>query len=189
MALLKADVTTNQDVTLSGSHANQVKLYHAVVKRGIALPESVQSRAANYDDTASMMSSFLFLGVVFGVTFILATLLILYYKQLAEGYADARRYTILQRVGLSLREVRATINSQLLTLFYLPLIVAAIHVGFALPFVQRIMMLFGLPDWQFFLTVSLITLAIFAVIYVLMYRLTGNVYYRIVSRRQPSSRG
>ncbi|ONN74750.1 ABC transporter permease [Lacticaseibacillus rhamnosus] len=189
MALLKADVTTNQDVTLSGSHANQVKLYHAVVKSGIALPESVQSRAANYDDTASMMSSFLFLGVVFGVTFILATLLILYYKQLAEGYADARRYTILQRVGLSLREVRATINSQLLTLFYLPLIVAAIHVGFALPFVQRIMMLFGLPDWQFFLTVSLITLAIFAVIYVLMYRLTGNVYYRIVSRRQPSSRG
>ncbi|WP_424320603.1 FtsX-like permease family protein [Lacticaseibacillus chiayiensis] len=187
-AELKSSVTTNQDVMLSGSHANQVKLYQDLNKSGIALPDTVQSRAVNYDDTASMMSSFLFLGIVFSATFILATLLILYYKQLAEGYADERRYTILQRVGLSLREVRATINSQLLMLFYLPLVIAAIHVGFALPFVQRIMMLFGLPDWQFFLTVSLITLAIFAVIYVLMYRLTGNVYYHIVSRRQPSSR-
>ena len=101
---------------------------------------------------------------------------------------DARRYTILQRVGLSLREVRATINSQLLMLFYLPLLVAGIHVGFALPFIQRIMILFGLPNWQFFLTVSLITLGIFAIIYVLMYKLTGNVYYRIVSRRQATSR-
>ncbi|OLS07515.1 ABC transporter permease [Lacticaseibacillus casei] len=188
LAELKTDVTTNQDLMLSGSHANQTKLYQDLNKSGIALPDTVQSRAVNYDDTTSMMSSFLFLGIVFGVTFILATLLILYYKQLAEGYADERRYTILQRVGLSLREVRSTINSQLLMLFYLPLVVAAIHVGFALPFVQRIMMLFGLPDWQFFLTVSLITLAIFAVIYVLMYRLTGNVYYRIVSRRQPTSR-
>lgn len=186
---LKASVTTNQDLMLAGSHANQIKLYQALSKSNMVIPDSINSRAVNYDDTSSMMSSFLFLGIVFSTTFILATLLILYYKQLAEGYADARRYTILQRVGLSLREVRATINSQLLMLFYLPLVVAAIHVGFALPFVQRIMMLFGLPDWQFFLTVSLITLAIFAVIYVLMYRLTGNVYYRIVSRRQPTSRG
>ncbi|EPC85725.1 ABC transporter permease, partial [Lacticaseibacillus paracasei subsp. paracasei CNCM I-4649] len=85
-------------------------------------------------------------------------------------------------------EVRATINSQLLMLFYLPLLVAGIHVGFALPFIQRIMIMFGLPNWQFFLTVSLITLGIFAIIYVLMYKLTGNVYYRIVSRRQATSR-
>ena len=184
----QADITTSQDVMLQGSHANQLKLYEAVVKSRIAESASVQSKAVNYDETMSIMGSFLFLGIIFGVTFILATLLILYYKQLSEGYADARRYTILQRVGLSLREVRATINSQLLMLFYLPLLVAGIHVGFALPFIQRIMILFGLPNWQFFLTVSLITLGIFAIIYVLMYKLTGNVYYRIVSRRQATSR-
>lgn len=184
----QADITTSQDVMLQGSHANQLKLYEAVVKSRIAESASVQSKAVNYDETMSIMGSFLFLGIIFGVTFILATLLILYYKQLSEGYADARRYTILQRVGLSLREVRATINSQLLMLFYLPLLVAGIHVGFALPFIQRIMILFGLPNWQFFLTVSLITLGIFAIIYVLMYKLTGNVYYHIVSRRQATSR-
>ncbi|MCP9308913.1 FtsX-like permease family protein [Lacticaseibacillus paracasei] len=184
----QADITTSQDLMLQGSHANQLKLYEAVVKSNLTAPDSIQSKAVNYDETMGIMGSFLFIGILFSVTFILATLLIMYYKQLSEGYADARRYTILQRVGLSLREVRSTINSQLLMLFYLPLLVAGIHIGFVLPFAQRIMMLFGLPDWQFFLTVSLITLGIFAIIYVLMYKLTGNVYYRIVSRRRAASR-
>ncbi|KRM55359.1 FtsX-like permease family protein [Lacticaseibacillus sharpeae] len=169
-----AQMQTTVYLTLSGSQANQRALAKDIPG------DSVQSAAVNRKEILQWMSAFLFMGILIGIMFILATALILYYKQVAEGLADAKRYKILQQVGLSEREVRRTINSQLLTLFYIPLIVAGLHTLVAAPFIQRVLTLFGIYDWWQFLATIGITLGIFAVVYVLMYKTTARVYYRIV---------
>lgn len=169
-----AQMQTTVYLTLSGSQANQRALAKDIPG------DSVQSAAVNRKEILQWMSAFLFMGILIGIMFILATALILYYKQVAEGLADAKRYKILQQVGLSEREVRRTINSQLLTLFYIPLIVAGLHTLVAAPFIQRVLTLFGIYDWWQFIATIGITLGIFAVVYVLMYKATARVYYRIV---------
>lgn len=174
IAALFSGLQTTVYLTLSGSQANQRALAKDIPGY------SVQSAAVNRKEILQWMSAFLFMGILIGIMFILATALILYYKQVAEGLADAKRYRILQQVGLSEREVRSTINSQLLTLFYIPLIVAGLHTLVAAPFIQRVLTLFGIFDWWQFIATIGITLGVFAIVYVLMYKATARVYYRIV---------
>ena len=88
----------------------------------------------------------LFLGVFLALLFVMAAVLIMYYKQISEGYDDRERYQIMQKVGLSRQEVRASIRSQVLSVFYLPLITAVIHVAFAFPIIVRLIALFNLND-------------------------------------------
>ncbi|BDR57228.1 hypothetical protein KIMC2_17900 [Xylocopilactobacillus apis] len=171
--------TKHHLITLKGSKIQQLKIKDS-------LPDGVyaQFRVLAYDNTKSVLSGFLFIGILIGGAFVIATFLILYYKQLSEGYADARRYQTLERVGLSRTEIKKIINSQLLLLFYIPLAVATLHCLFALPLVQKILDLFGMSNFKIFLLVGLVVLITFAVIYVLMYKLTSNVYYRIITQRQ-----
>jgi putative ABC transport system permease protein len=144
----------------------------------------VNTRAESRAQVLQWLSSFLFMGILLGLMFIMATALILYYKQVAEGLADAKRYAILQQVGLSRAEIKKTVSSQLLTLFYVPLVVAAVHTLVAAPFVQRIMVLFGITHWRTYMLNIAVTLGVFALLYVLMYRITSGVYYRIVAERR-----
>lgn len=182
-------LVTSQELQLEGSRSKQIMLSKELSRESSNLGiVNVLSKAQNYQDIIGIMGIFLFLGIILGTTFILTTLLILYYKQLSEGYADAKRYQIMQHVGLTTNEVRQTINSQMLTMFYLPLLVALIHVSVALPFTQRLLKVFGMNNWHFFLTNSLITFSIIAVIYVLAYKLTSNIYFKIVTERHASSR-
>lgn len=141
----------------------------------------VVSRAQSKNSLLQIMGSFLFMGILLGLTFLLATALILYYKQVAEGLADADRYAVLQRVGLSKAEVRKTINSQLLMLFYLPLVVAGSHAAIATRFIQQILVGFGLADWRLYVGLITLTFVVFGLVYVLLYKLTSRVYYRLVA--------
>lgn len=128
--------------------------------------------------------SYLFVGVFLGGIFLIATVLIIYYKQVSEGYEDRHRYQILQQVGLSRQEVRKTINSQVLTVFFLPLAAALLHIFFAFHMVYELMLAFNLDNVQLFFRCMLCTAAVFALIYGLVYVFTSRVYYHIVE--QPS---
>ena len=141
---------------------------------------SLETRAEAAAETYSLNGGFFFLGAFLGLVFIMATVLILYYKQLSEGYEDAARFRIMQQVGLEPRQLRESVSSQLLAVFFLPLLVTAIHVAFDLKLVILLLNLFWLSNWRLTLLCTLGTLLVFAAIYWIVYRLTARSYYRIV---------
>ncbi len=121
------------------------------------------------------------LGVLLGSVFLLATVLIMYYKQITEGYEDAARFGIMRKVGMTKREIRGSIRSQMFTVFLAPLLLSCVHTMFAFPIVQKILMLLGLLDGKLLLCVMLACFLVFAVFYGLVYLATSRAYYRIVS--------
>ncbi|MDF2910382.1 MAG: transporter permease [Sporolactobacillus laevolacticus] len=143
-------------------------------------------RLQSYYDThqqfLSFAGGFLFIGLVLGFTFILGTALIIYYKQISEGEQDKRSFEILQEVGLSGEEVRQTIRSQVLLVFFLPIAVAVVHFGFAFIMIQKLISLFGTTRFSLLLLTSVGTIAVVAVIYYIIYKQTSRAYYRIVER-------
>ena len=144
---------------------------------------SVISRQDNALDLYTMYGGFLFLGVFLGLLFLLSTVLIIYYKQISEGYEDQRRYQIMQQVGMSPREVRASIRSQVLLVFFLPLVTAGVHVATAFPMLCKLLELFNLFDVGLFALCAAGTLLVFCAIYALVYGLTTRTYSRIVGIR------
>ena len=112
----------------------------------------------------------------------MATVLIMYYKQLTEGYEDRKRFEILQNVGMSHTEVRRSINSQILIVFFLPLVTAGIHVTFDFPFIFRVMTLMNLFDKKLFALCTAGCFLAFTVFYIVVYLLTSRLYYRIVRK-------
>lgn len=138
-------------------------------------------RALEYDDMFGMSAGVFFLGVFLSVVFLMATTLIIYYKQITEGYEDESRFAIMRKVGMTKRDIRKSINSQMLTVFFLPLAMAALHTCFAFPMVQKLLALFNLQNESLSLTVMGVTILVFGVIYALIYKATSNTYYSIVS--------
>lgn len=122
-----------------------------------------------------------FLGVLFCAVFVAAAVMIMYYKQITEGYEDRMRYQILQKVGMTKAEIRSTINSQVLTMFLLPLFTAGVHTVFAFGFISKLIMLFGAMDVWFLALVALGCFLVYVVVYVIVYTLTSKIYYKIVA--------
>lgn len=141
---------------------------------------SIQSRAGYGEDYYGINGGFFFLGVFLGLLFLMGTVLIIYYKQLSEGYEDKSRYHIMVQVGLERRDVKRSINSQMRVVFFAPLVVAAVHVAFDFPLVARLLTLFGVTDTWLVALCTLGVLAAFSLVYVLVYKLTARSYYRIV---------
>ena len=125
---------------------------------------------------------FIFLGSFLGLLFILATVLIIYYKQISEGYDDSDRFQIMQKVGMSKKEVKKVINKQVLMVFFFPLGIALTHTAFAFKPISKLLGLFGLFDTKVFLLATIITSVIFIVLYVIVYGITSNVYYKVVQQ-------
>lgn len=140
----------------------------------------VDTQEGNYEDLLSLYASFLFIGIFLSFLFIMATVLIMYYKQITEGYEDKKRFEIMQKVGLDKREVKKMINSQVLTVFFLPLVVAAIHIVFAFPMIEKMLRLLYLDNTNLYIMTTVICFGVFALVYVLIYFLTSKVYYGIV---------
>ena len=118
--------------------------------------------------------------IVLSVLFICAAVLIIYYKQLCEGYEDQPRFAIMQKVGMTAADIRRSVNSQLLTVFFLPMAGAALHMAFAFPMIRRMLLLFELHNTGLFIATALVSFAVLAVVYTLVYKATSNAYYRIV---------
>lgn len=140
-----------------------------------------ESRAANYEDFFADFGGLFYLAIVLSIVFLLADVLIIYYKQISEGYEDQARFDIMQKVGMTKREIKKSINSQLLTVFFLPLVGAGIHLIFAFPMIRKILLLFNLTNLHLYTIVTLISFGAFALFYTIVYRITSNAYYHIVS--------
>ena len=122
-----------------------------------------------------------FLGIFLGLMFTCAAALIMYYKQISEGYDDRGRFDIMQKVGLSRAEVRASVRAQVLTVFFLPLAAAGVHVAFAFPLIATLFKVLALTNVKLFLLCTLGCYAAFAALYAAVYALTARTYYKIVS--------
>lgn len=145
---------------------------------------SCESLADNKADFYGTFGGLLFLGAMLSIVFIFAAVLIIYYKQISEGYEDQSRFDIMQKVGMTKREIRKSINSQLLIVFFLPLVAAGIHLTFAFPFVHKMLLLFNLMNAKLLIATTAITFLIFAAFYMLVYRITSNAYYKIVADKK-----
>lgn len=136
-----------------------------------------------YSERQSYMNlygSLLFIGIFVGLLFMAATVMIIYYKQISEGYDDRERFVIMQKVGMSEREVKGTIHSQILLVFFLPIILACMHIAFAFPAIKRIFRMLGLVNIPLMVGCLIATVVIYVIGYGIVYVLTARTYYKIV---------
>ena len=132
------------------------------------------------ESVLGLYGSFLFLGLLLGCVCLFSTVLIIYYKQISEGYEDRERFQIMKKVGMSDSEIKKTIRTQILLVFFCPLIVAGIHVCFAFPMLEKMLQIMLLSDTWLFVGCSAVTYLVFALIYVLIYSITARTYYKII---------
>lgn len=145
----------------------------------IDIEDSTSARAEFYAFYGGMF----ILGILLGLVFIVGMVLIMYYKQVTEGYEDQKRFDIMQKVGMTKREIRKSINSQVLTVFFLPLLAAGIHTAFAFPMIQKILLLLGVMNTGLLIAVMVGCYLLFSLFYIIMYLVTSKAYYGIVSSR------
>lgn len=143
----------------------------------------IDSRQSSLDEFYQIYGGFLFLGLFLGILFLMITVLIIFYKQISEGYDDKERFSIMEKVGMSNDEVKATIRSQVRTVFFLPILMAAIHVGMAFPMIKRLLSLFGLSNTALFAGCMAGTILVFVLIYLLVFLKTSKTYYKIVGEQ------
>lgn len=143
----------------------------------------IDSRQSSLDEFYQIYGGFLFLGLFLGILFLMITVLIIFYKQISEGYDDKERFSIMEKVGMSNDEVKATIRSQVRTVFFLPILMAAIHVGMAFPMIKRLLSLFGLSNTALFAGCMAGTILVFVLIYLLVFLKSSKTYYKIVGEQ------
>ena len=167
---------------LSGSRAKLKKTEQSIQKQLHAKLKTafIESRELSRGNFYNLYGGFLFIGIFLGIIFLMATALIIYYKQISEGYDDRERYQIMQKVGMSKKEVRQSIRSQVLLVFFLPLIMAVIHLVFAFRIITKLLSMLNLTNVSLFFMYTVGTVAVFAIIYALIYGITAREYYRIV---------
>ena len=143
---------------------------------------TIESKVAERTRFIGMYSGLFFIGIFLGILFIMATALIIYYKQISEGYEDKERFVIMQKVGMSRQEVKGAIRSQVLTMFFLPPILAGIHVIAAYSMITKLLVLVNLLNLKFFIICTIVCFLAFMLMYFLVYLLTARTYYKIVSK-------
>lgn len=152
-------------------------------KEGVTFESlATDSAAGAREDFLALYGGLFFLGMFLGLLFLLGTALIIYYKQVSEGYEDAKRFQIMQKVGMSQAEVKRSIHSQIILVFFLPLLTAMMHLAFAFPMLQRILALLNMVNFQLILFSTLGCVAVFAVFYFIIYACTARTYYKIVEQ-------
>lgn len=166
-----------------GNVANEIALTTSI--NSILKDNSINGRAEGLESSKesfySVYGGLFFLGIFLGGLFIMATVLIIYYKQISEGFDDKHRYEIMKKVGLSNTEIKKTIRSQVVVVFFLPLIMAVIHIAFAFKIIAKLLALLNLTNVSLFAISTAGTIIVFAILYAIVYVLTARVYYRIVS--------
>lgn len=142
---------------------------------------SVSCTALDKQDAQEFYGSFFFLGIFLGLLFLMATAMIIYYKQISEGYDDRARFELMQKVGMTAEEIRSAVRSQVLTVFFFPLVMAGVHIVFAFKMIAMLMSLLQLTNTTLFALTTVVCFFAFAAVYALIYAITARSYYRIVS--------
>ena len=178
-----SSIKLHYEFDLDTDDETQKKIYRKIMEKmaGISLNVMIESAAVKRSSYYSLYAGLLFLGIFLGTLFVMATVLIIYYKQVTEGYEDKGRFEIMQKVGLSKAEIRASIRSQILLMFFLPLAAAALHITMAFPLITRLLAAMNLTNVRLFAVTTAGTLGAFAAVYTAVYLLTSKVYLKIVS--------
>ncbi len=171
----------DEDTALAARKAIRAAWNKAAEDDSVDLAGTYEIRAWERQDFVSIYGSLFFLGMFLGLLFTMAAILIIYYKQMSEGRDDRERFQIMQKVGMSRLEVKRAIQSQVLIVFFLPLVVAGVHTGFAFPIINRVLAIFSLVGTDFYIWCVLGTFGVFAAAYAVVYALTARTYYRLVS--------
>lgn len=173
-------LNSTDQVTLSDSLINQLS-HRDSFERHLFNGVDIDCRGYYSGSFYQEYGSLLYLGIVLCFVFLMAAVLIIYYRQISEGYEDQKRFDIMQKVGMTKCEIRKSINSQLLTVFFLPLIFAGLHLAFAFPIISKLLELFGSVNSRLLIMTIAACFVVFALFYVVVYKITSNAYYRIVS--------
>ena len=187
------DLTLHLGLDITGSETEKIEFGTPVMetvkdlKKSGGLSENAWIisgiRQQEYESYYADNGSLLFIGIFLGSLFLMGTAMIIYYKQISEGYEDQKRFEIMQKVGLSRREVRSSVRRQILMVFFLPLLMAMLHITMAFPMIRRMLLLFGMTNTKLFIGCTAGTVLIFAVAYGLIYLMTARSYYHIVERK------
>ena len=187
------DLTVHLGLNITGSDEEKIAFGTPVLEAIRGLKENGQLsdnswitsgiRAQEYSSYYADNASLLFIGIFLGSLFLLGTAMIIYYKQISEGYEDQKRFEIMQKVGLTHREVKSSIRRQILMVFFLPLLMAMLHISIAFPLIRRMLLLFGMTNTKLFVGCTAGTVLIFVLVYGLIYLMTAKSYYHIVERK------
>ena len=187
------DLTLHLGLDITGSETDKIDFGTPVMetvkdlKKSGGLSENAWIisgiRQQEYESYYADNGSLLFIGIFLGSLFLMGTAMIIYYKQISEGYEDQKRFEIMQKVGLSRREVRSSVRRQILMVFFLPLLMAMLHITMAFPMIRRLLLLFGMTNTKLFIGCTAGTVLIFAVVYGVIYLVTARSYYHIVERK------
>lgn len=151
-------------------------------KYGSGTSWAIESLALDRADFYSIFGGIFFLGIILSTLFLVATVLIIYFKQIAEGYEDESRFAVMKKIGMTNREIQKNVNSQMKTVFILPLAFAILHLCFAAPIIMRMLTMFSVENTSLILITMAVIVAIFRVFYITVYKITSNVYFEIVSK-------
>ena len=168
---------------LNGSSENRIKTEKSIQEQ---LQKdftqcSIESRELSRKNFYELYGGFLFIGIFLGIIFLMATTLIIYYKQISEGYDDRERYQIMMKVGMSRQEVKQSIRNQVLLVFFLPLITAVVHLAFAFKIITKLLSVLNLTNVSLFFMCTVGTVAVFVIIYTVIYIITARGYYKILA--------
>lgn len=183
------DMETKEEEIAARNQVYDVLKAHAMEKGELVSTFSVYSREMQRQSFYDLFGSLFFLGIMLSIVFLFAAVLIIYYKQISEGYEDQSRFEIMQKVGMTKKDIRRSINSQMLTVFFMPLVMAGIHLAFAFPFVSKILLMFAFDNTFLKIMVCFLCFVVFGIFYAIVYKITSNAYYSIVSGGEQNSRG
>ena len=193
-SLIATYIEESYGFDLSCDDEKQTEIYNTILERigaltsqenGVEYPHYfIDSKAGGRIDYIAINGGLFFLGVLLGAVFLFGTVLLMYYKQISEGYEDQNRFDILMKVGMTRKEVKQSINSQVLTVFFLPLVTAGIHLAFAYPLISKILLLMSATEEKILIIVTICCYLVFALFYVIVYMITSKGYYTIVSGKE-----
>ena len=176
------DICKNTYIVQFDVYNDSLSLYNLIDEEYTSdTPYFFESSLNSLSEFYNLYGSLFYLGISLSIAFVIATVCIMYYKQVVEGYEDQKRFAIMKKLGLDDRQIRKSINSQLLTVFFLPLVGALSHLIFAHPMIEKLLSLFMISDIRLFFITSILCYVCFSIIYFVIYKLTSNVYYKIVS--------
>lgn len=175
------DINGDSETKLNAKDAAAYFLARAAENREDLRSYSTRSKEEGRLDFYATYGGLLFLGIILGIVFVFAAVLIMYYKQISEGYEDKSRFEIMQKVGMTKKEIKKSINSQILIVFFMPLLAAGIHLVFAFPLLYKLLLLMDLTNKTLLMITTGATFVFFALLYFIMYHITSSAYYSIVS--------
>ena len=176
------DICKNTYIVQFDVYNDSLSLYNLINEEYTSdTPYFFESSLNSLSEFYNLYGSLFYLGISLSIAFVIATVCIMYYKQVVEGCEDQKRFAIMKKLGLDDRQIRKSINSQLLTVFFLPLAGALSHLIFAHPMIEKLLSLFMISDIRLFFVTSILCYVCFSIIYFVIYKLTSNVYYKIVS--------